>query len=128
MMLNHLDTFDIDLRRAVDAIADSGIEIDRIFLFGSYAYGEPDECSDMDLYVLLADREKTRWRIIDAMVEFRTRLYEAGVLNMDILVAFESDFMERANLPALERTVFTRGVIVYERKNPVHGERVASFS
>ncbi len=128
MLLNHLDTFESDLRRAIGAISDSGIEIERIFLFGSYAYGEPDECSDMDFFVLLADSEKTRWRIIDAIVEFRTRLYEAGVLNMDVLVEFESDFSERADLPTLERTVSTRGVIVYERKDPVHGERVASFS
>jgi predicted nucleotidyltransferase len=128
MLLNHLNSFEIDLRRAIDAITDSGIEIDRIYLFGSYAYGEPDECSDMDLFVLLADSEKTRWRIIDAIVEFRTRLYKAGVLNMDILVEFESDFSERADLPTLEHTVSTRGVIVYERKDPVLGERVASFS
>jgi len=39
------------------------LEPDRIILFGSYAYGEPDEESDLDLYVVTADETLPKsWR------------------------------------------------------------------
>lgn len=35
----------------------SAVEAKEIYLFGSYAYGTPDENSDIDIYVVIPDGE-----------------------------------------------------------------------
>ncbi|MDR1051627.1 MAG: nucleotidyltransferase domain-containing protein [Deltaproteobacteria bacterium] len=39
----------------------SAVDCDKIYLFGSYAYGEPTEDSDLDFYVVVPnDSERIR--------------------------------------------------------------------
>jgi predicted nucleotidyltransferase len=42
------------------------VPVERIYLFGSYAYGTPHKDSDLDLYVVLKD--DVQMRMIDAAV------------------------------------------------------------
>jgi len=40
----------------------SALEPEQIFLFGSYAYGEPTEDSDIDLLVIISKSDEPRYR------------------------------------------------------------------
>ncbi len=48
MRLNHTKYFKEDVCRAVEVILNSGLDVDKIYLFVSYAYEEPDETSYID--------------------------------------------------------------------------------
>ena len=50
-------------------------EIERIYLFGSYAYGEPAEHSDIDIAVILSDNvnaNKSAYKIEKALASRKT--------------------------------------------------------
>ena len=38
---------------------------DKIILFGSYAYGEPDEDSDIDLFIIKNTRKRRIYRFVE---------------------------------------------------------------
>lgn len=115
MRLNHTNYFKEDACRAVEVILNSGLDIDRIYLFGSYAYGEPDETSDIDLYVVLSDKSRGRLRAVDAMEIIGMEIFRSDVYNVEVLTGFASDFLVRSSLPTIEKTIFDHGVMLYER-------------
>jgi len=75
------------VRRIVEGYAP-----DRIILFGSYAYGEPTEHSDLDLLII---KEKAEARRVERAIAIRTLLWGADVPAMDILIRTPAE-MERA--------------------------------
>jgi len=113
--MSHVEDFQRDVDKAVRVVLSSGIDVERIYLFGSYAYGEPNEMSDIDLYVVLSDESKPRLRAIDAMEKIGMEIFKSDVYNVEVLVGFASDFAARTSLPTLEKTVFDKGVMLYER-------------
>lgn len=104
-----------DIDKAVNVILNSGLDVEKIYLFGSYAYGEPNDESDIDLYVVLSDESKPRIRAIDAMEKIGMEIFKSDVYNVEVLAGFEGDFLARASLPTMEKTVFDKGVTLYER-------------
>ena len=82
----------------------------RVYLFGSYAYGTPDEDSDYDFYIVVDD-SRTNWH------QETVNAYKAIRLDrsrpVDILVGTESKFEKRKNLPTIEREVYQKGVLLY---------------
>lgn len=84
----------------------------QIYLFGSYAYGEPHKDSDYDIYVVLPDDGP---RPLDAMIEIRRAIPKDIKMPMDILALHESRFNYRLGAPTLENTVFEKGVLLYDR-------------
>lgn len=83
---------------------------EKVYLFGSYAYGEPDEGSDYDFYIILDD-SRTDWheetkKAYRAIRNERTR-------PVDILVGTLSSFERRKNLPTVEQEVFRKGILLY---------------
>jgi predicted nucleotidyltransferase len=82
-----------------------------IYLFGSYAWGQPTEDSDLDLMVILSDEEKVEW------TSFRKGV--AALWNMDfskdILVNSQSEFLKRAIHPStLQHKIQIQGIKLYE--------------
>ncbi len=67
----------------------------QIILFGSYAYGKPDNESDIDLCVI-TDLKKRRK--IEVIREIRRELIDLISNPLDILVYNEEEFNERAGL------------------------------
>jgi uncharacterized protein len=88
--------------------------IQKIYLFGSYAYGEPNEDSDIDFCVI----------IDDSISEFRNNVYfniEKKLLSKhmvpnDLLVYNADKFDKFKYTRGIERVVVTYGVLIYERK------------
>ena len=83
----------------------------RVFLFGSHAYGRPNEHSDVDIFVVVPDQDVST-------CELAARAYRAltgmGVAK-DIRVQTESRYLARAEeLPSsLERVVRDKGRLLY---------------
>lgn len=81
----------------------------QIYLFGSYAYGEPHAESDIDLMVIVdnnLDPLKTNIRINKALVGKR-------FFPLDILVNKASAFDEAAEAPTLQCRIKNEGVLLY---------------
>ena len=81
-----------------------------IYLFGSYAYGEPTKNSDIDIFVIIRDELDT----------FKTmQRISCGLCNrklaLDVVADNDSDFKElsRPERATLQREVKDKGVLVY---------------
>jgi len=84
---------------------------ERVYLFGSYAYGVPRPDSDYDFYVIVPDGSD---RPSTTMENIYQALYKkTGNKSVDILVKYSSDFAGRKALPTIEREVYTKGVMLY---------------
>ena len=81
-----------------------------IYLFGSHAYGTPNENSDYDFYVVVSDQLRPN----DVTDSIYHALYKkTGKKPVDILVKKESDFESRKALPTLENEIYQKGVMLY---------------
>ena len=95
----------------IDATIKEIPDTEKIYLFGSYAYGKPSGESDLDLMVI-TDKE-----IDDAILSVTEIRYntwgKVGVF--DMLVYSEEVFNDRKEKYNLENKVFNEGKIIYER-------------
>ena len=83
-----------------------------IYLFGSYAYGEPSEDSDIDVYAVIPDEiENNTFLWADINGELR----EQEVYDIDFHIGNESVFNKFRHLSRFEETIFEKGIILYER-------------
>jgi predicted nucleotidyltransferase len=91
------------------------VECEKIFLFGSYAYGTPTTDSDYDFYVVLKDDfpEKP----IEAMGMIDRNLINFDTLMpIDVLANYKNRFDYRSTQPTIERKIANEGIILYERR------------
>lgn len=83
----------------------------QIYLFGSYAYGAPNDDSDIDLYVVadLSNQKK-----IEATQKAQRSLLGKTKMPIDIIVSDIDNFNERkAVISTLEYVVANDGVLIY---------------
>lgn len=85
----------------------------RIYLFGSCAYGEIHERSDIDLMVVIDDAFHT---IKKSMVLLKN-LRGHRTVPMDMLVNRISDFENSQGFPSIQKTIKEQGLLLYERKH-----------
>ena len=86
----------------------------RIYLFGSYAYGQPHQDSDYDIYVVLPDDGP---KPLDAAAAIRRALLTVDTGPIDILAGRNSTFYDRCRVPSIEREVYGKGVLLYGQEN-----------
>ena len=101
----------------INAIKDNilstvGDGCEKIFLFGSYAYGTPKKGSDYDFYVVLRDDMENPLLIMQKIYEY---MCDTNYIPVDVLANYKSRFEQRCTLPTLERTIANKGVLLYER-------------
>jgi predicted nucleotidyltransferase len=98
------------VRRIVD-----GYQPDKIYLFGSYAYGTPNEHSDLDLLII---KERAEAKRAERAIAIRTLLWYADVPPMDILIRTPAE-MERAAGTAysVETIAAEQGRLLYASSN-----------
>jgi predicted nucleotidyltransferase len=87
-------------------------KVQKIYLFGSYAYGTPDEDSDLDICVILDNQEKYHSYYVDIACS----LLDKNIIKKDLLVYHENEFYGSKNPRSIENTIIEKGVLLYERK------------
>jgi predicted nucleotidyltransferase len=105
-----------ELNATIKMIADTishSVPAERIYLFGSYAYGEPRKNSDYDFFVVIPDGDM---RPTEAMRQIYHALYPLNLEKpVDILANYKSKFDEMKQYTTLEHTIDKQGVLLYER-------------
>jgi len=85
---------------------------EKIFLFGSHAYGTPNKNSDYDFYVVLKDGTENPILVMQKIYE---HMCDTNYIPVDILANYKSRFEWRSSQPTIERTIAKRGMVLYER-------------
>ncbi len=89
------------------------VPAERIYLFGSYAYGAPREDSDYDFFVVIPDGGI---KPLEAAQKAHKALIPLDQkIPVDILADYLSRFDDRKKYNTLERKVAREGVVLYER-------------
>lgn len=97
------------------------VDCEKIYLFGSYAYGEPNVNSDLDFYVVIPDDAD---RPIEVMQKIHMNLGKKyQKMPVDILATRSSRFADLSALPSMERKIVREGVLLYEQGG--FGQRMA---
>lgn len=92
------------------SVINQTVTAEKIYLFGSYAYGTPTEISDFDLCVIIPESEL---RPADAIRKIRRALYTVQDTPLDIVVYKSADFTKRQQSASLERKISREGVLLY---------------
>jgi predicted nucleotidyltransferase len=89
---------------------DQGV-IKKIYLFGSYAYGEPNEDSDIDLCVIIGNRRNDT----KAYLKMALALFDHKIMPVDLLVYKEKNFLNgiKKNDKGVESVINTQGKALY---------------
>ena len=90
-----------------------GESCEKIYLFGSYAYGTPETNSDYDFYVVLNDETENPILVMQKIYEY---MCDTNYIPVDVLANYKSHFERRSIQPTLERTIANEGVLLYERE------------
>ena len=96
-------------------VIDETVDVETIYLFGSYAYGTPTSESDYDLCVIIPDSAP---RPADAIKQIRRALFPVQTTPLDVIVYRSGAFQKRQEEPSLERKIAREGVVLYARKGP----------
>lgn len=87
------------------------VPVKKIFLFGSYVNGTPNEDSDLDILVLIP--ESADIREIDAMKLISKAIRDKKTMPVDIVVSKENRFYKRQSYYTIERQISQEGNILY---------------
>jgi predicted nucleotidyltransferase len=82
-----------------------------IYLFGSYAYGNPTDKSDIDIYIVTPDNVHN---FSDIYTKIIVDLSDKKIFFIDLLLNTESVFNKRKMVNVLEKTISQKGKILYE--------------
>lgn len=102
------------IQRELEIIKDGilkTVPAEAIYLFGSYAHGNPSDDSDLDIYVVVPD--SVQENPLDIGAEIRMSLYKKRSVPMDLLVGKASVFNRRKQSLTLESTIAQNGVLLY---------------
>jgi uncharacterized protein len=100
-------------------LKDEGAE--KVFLFGSYAYGSPNEHSDLDLLVITPDDfiPNTNREKLDLYHRYNSGIRKfRELLSIDLLVYTRAKFNEIMISPnSFFREITKKGIVLYEAVN-----------
>jgi len=83
----------------------------KVYLFGSYALGEPNEDSDIDICVIISN-DYDDWK---AYMDIKKQFGSNGIIPCDLIVSTE-EMVEDAikkNPRCVENTILTEGTVLY---------------
>ena len=97
------------IKKISDIITDN-YNVEKIFLFGSYARGDEKNDSDIDICILINNDDKK----LNIVRTIRKALYDNISNPVDLLVYKPDEFYERAaSLKSIEREIIDDGVLLY---------------
>ena len=82
-----------------------------IYLFGSHVYGTPTEKSDIDIYTVIPDGINN---LTELYAKIIVDLSYKKIYFIDLFLNNESIFNKRKTENIFERTIYQKGVILYE--------------
>ena len=98
------------ISQIIETIKES-IQPDKIYLFGSYAYGNPKENSDLDICIIKNNFKDKQQELLKA----KKSIFNIGGA-MDILLFNGIDFSKRQDIwGSVQYEVSHKGIKVYER-------------
>ena len=100
----------------IDAIKDIIVRTaapERVYLFGSYAYGTPNQDSDYDFYAVIPNDSI---RPLEAIQKIYGATGRVKRKPMDVLAGTVDIFERRSKLLTMERTISEKGVVLYDRQ------------
>ena len=101
-----------DIKNMAEIISQA-VPAEKIYLFGSYAYGTPHKDSDYDFFIVVPDGVM---RPLEVMQKARRALGNIGrTVAVDVLADYHSRFFDRSQLNTLEKKIAQEGVILYDR-------------
>ncbi|MDR1735686.1 MAG: nucleotidyltransferase domain-containing protein [Oscillospiraceae bacterium] len=101
-----------EIREITEVIKET-VYCEKIYLFGFYAYGEPNEDSDLDFYVVIPDDAP---RPIEVMQDIQVQLGRRRMRTpVDVVAGRSSRFADRSVFPTMERQIAREGVLLYEQ-------------
>jgi predicted nucleotidyltransferase len=83
-----------------------------IYLFGSYAYGNPTEESDIDIYVVTPDNINNFSELYAKIIG---DLGDKKIFFIDLLLGKETVFNSRKKDNIFEKTICQKGKLLYEQ-------------
>jgi predicted nucleotidyltransferase len=83
-----------------------------IYLFGSHAYGNPTEESDIDIYVVTPDDTSNFSEIYARIIG---DLGDKKIFFIDLLLGRETVFNTRKKDNIFEKTIYQKGKLLYEQ-------------
>ena len=87
------------------------VPAEKIYLFGSYAYGHPTENSDIDIYVVVPDDfGETIIRTTGKIIGF---LRENSICNVDLFLVYENRYRFYLEYNPFEQDVSNKGLLLY---------------
>ncbi|GBU26695.1 hypothetical protein R84B8_00205 [Treponema sp. R8-4-B8] len=83
----------------------------KIYLFGSYAYGEPNEDSDIDICVIISN-DYDDWK---AYMDIKNKFRANKIIPCDLIVSTEKTVEDaiKMNERCVENTILTEGILLY---------------
>jgi predicted nucleotidyltransferase/membrane protein implicated in regulation of membrane protease activity len=100
------DAIKHDLETITNAIT-ANTQTVAIYLFGSYAYGQPHEDSDLDIYAVIPDTDVDT---LELGGRIRLDLYKKITMPFDLLIGKQSTFDRRKKMLTLESIIAQQGV------------------
>ena len=88
----------------------NAVPVEKLYLFGSYANGIPNEDSDYDFYVVISNG----LRPVEAVQSIFRSVRGMKRKPMDVLAGTVDTFEQRSKQITLERTIANEGVLLYE--------------
>ena len=98
--------------RMIQDIIIGAVPVVKLYLFGSYANGVPNEDSDYDFYVVIPNEGL---RPVEAVQSIYRSFRGMKRKPMDILAGTVETFERRSKQITLERTIANEGVLLYEK-------------
>ena len=101
------------IKQELETIKESVLEkvpATAIYLFGSHAYGEPNGDSDLDIYVIVPDKEMRNSEIHS---EIFLDIHKKISKPIDLLLRDEQYFNYRLGAATLERKIYREGIKFY---------------
>ncbi|GHV88575.1 hypothetical protein AGMMS50267_09350 [Spirochaetia bacterium] len=110
-MINDSTNLKTYLEAVTKAIVEN-VPVEEIYLFGSFAYGTPDDDSDIDLYLVFKD--DMNMREYEAIATARKVMFGMQNRSIDLLGQKKQQFLYRSTgFATIEKDVSQKGVKLY---------------
>ena len=88
------------------------VQPQKVYLFGSYAKGNATETSDVDLLIIMADRSKKKYQVVE---EIEKKLRDVLPVSKDLVVDYADRYERFHSIPySFIGHIVQTGVLLYE--------------